>query len=133
MICYSIGNPHRPVNEIEADELIDLIAGRSRLEKRYAYLIMHMDMFKHAIELRNGDDKPFWQLLERQPHWFGIPIIIDDYALEPVYLMIMPVMIFSGYLDYPRKVDMADNRVTLEDQMDYEFNRLYAKPKSLEQ
>lgn len=63
MICYSIGNPHRPVNEIAADELIDLIACRSRLEKRYAYLIMRMDMFKHAIKLRDGEDKRFGSYL----------------------------------------------------------------------
>lgn len=117
MICYSIGDPFQPISGIEADTLIDLIACLSPLERRYAYLIMHMDMFKHAIALRDGDDKPFWQLLEGQPHWFGIPIIIDDYALEPVYLMVMPIMIFSGYLDYPRKVDMEDNRMTLERRM----------------
>lgn len=46
--------------------------------------------------------------------------------------MVMPMMIFSGYLGYPRKVDMADNRITLEERIDYEFNRIYVKPKSLE-
>lgn len=115
MICYSLGF-YGPVDETEADALLDLITYRSQLEQRYAYFIMHTDMCEHASTLRDGHGKRFYQQLEGQPHWAGIPIIIDDYALKPVYLIIMPVMLFSGYLSYPRETnEIEDNRMSLED------------------
>lgn len=115
MICYSLGF-YGSVDEIEADALVGLITHRSLLEQRYAYFIMHTDMYKHAITLKNGHGELFWQQLEGQPHWAGIPIIIDDYALKPVYLVIIPMILFSGYLGYPREVnEIEDNRMTLED------------------
>ena len=112
MICYSI-DFDGPVNETEADALTQLIAGCSLLEQRYAYLIMHTDMCEHASTLKDGYGDLFYQQLEGQPHWAGIPIIIDDHALKPVYLVIMPMLLFSGY---PRETnELEDSRMTLED------------------
>lgn len=114
MICYSLGF-YGPVNETEAADLVQLIADRSLLEQRYAYLIMHTDMCEHVSTLKDGYGKRFYQQLEGQPHFAGIPIIIDDYALKPVYLVIMPMILFSGYLGYPREInELEDNRMSLE-------------------
>lgn len=103
--CFSL-DIDDPAKELVPEDLIHLILGYcSPLERRYAYLIMHTDMFEHAISLRDGDGKLFWEELDGHPHWLGIPTIIDDNAAKPLYLVSMPLVLLPGYLQYPRKED----------------------------
>ncbi len=106
-ICFSL-DTDGPAKELIPEDLIHLILGRcSPLERRYAYLIMHTDMFEHAISLKDGDGKHFWQEIEGHVHWLGVPIIIDDNAAKPLSLVSVPMVLLPGYLQYPRKEDRS--------------------------
>lgn len=102
--CSSL-NMDISVTDLEAEDLIDLICGQrtNPLHRRYGYLIMHQEMYVHTASLRDGDGKLFWEEFGGHPHWLGIPIIIDDNAAEPLYLVSMPLVLLPGYLQYPRK------------------------------
>lgn len=103
---YSSLNMDSSVKDLAAEDLIDLIYSRnSHLQRRYAYLIMRQEMYVHTASLRDGDGKLFWEELDGHPHWLGIPIIIDDNAAEPLYLVSMPLVLLPARLEYPRKED----------------------------